>query len=97
MWRVQLSAAATQSIQTLPPDDQHVVLQAVGRLALGPNPPGLPQPYRLRNRPDLIVLRAGARYWVAYSLGDSDQTITVVDVLAHAPAGRHPEEAAAAS
>jgi mRNA-degrading endonuclease RelE of RelBE toxin-antitoxin system len=83
MWAVKLSDAAVQSFQTLSPDDQRVVLQAIGRLALGPNPPGLPQPQRLRNRPDLIVLRAGARYRVAYTLSEPEQTITVVDVVAH--------------
>ena len=82
MWRVQLSAAATQSLRTLSPENQRVVLEAIGRLTLGPNPPGSPQPYRLSNRPDLIVLQAGSRYHVAYSLDHGDNTITVVDVVA---------------
>lgn len=82
MWSVRLSNAARDSLQTLPEQDREVVLAAIGRLTEGPTPPGLPRPYRLQNRPDLIVLPAG-RYRLAYAAADQDQTITVVDMVAH--------------
>jgi mRNA-degrading endonuclease RelE of RelBE toxin-antitoxin system len=69
-------------LQTLPEEYREAVLASIGRLTEGPIPPGLPRPLRLRNRPDLIVLRAG-RYLVAYTAVDVDETITVVDIVSH--------------
>src|SRR5690349_10436995 len=71
MWSVRLSVAARESLQTLPEEDREQVFSAIGRLTEGPTPPGLPRAFRLRNRPDLIVLPAG-RYRVAYAAGDQD-------------------------
>ena len=82
MWSVQLSVAAFESLQTVPEEDREAVLAGIGRLMEGPMPPGLPRPYRLRNRPDLVILHAD-RYRIAYSANDDDQTITVVDIVAH--------------
>jgi mRNA-degrading endonuclease RelE of RelBE toxin-antitoxin system len=85
MWTVQLSVAAQQSLQTLPEENREAVLATIGRLTEGPVPPGLPRPYRLRNDPDTIVLRAG-RYLVAYSAVSRDEAITIVDIVSHARA-----------
>ena len=82
MWNVRLSTAARESLRTLPEEDRATVFSAIGRLTEDPTPPGLPRPYRLRNCPDLIVLRAG-RYRVAYTESDADQGVTVVDIVAH--------------
>jgi len=82
MWSVRLSIAARDSLQTLPEEDRAEVFAAIGRLTEGPVPPGLPRPYRLRNRTDLIVLRAG-RYRIAYTAADADEAVTVVDIVAH--------------
>jgi mRNA-degrading endonuclease RelE of RelBE toxin-antitoxin system len=68
-------------MQTVPEEDREAVFAAIGRLTEGPTPPGLPRPYRLRNRPDLMVLRAG-RYRIAYAAA-ADETVTVVDIVAH--------------
>ncbi len=86
MWSVQLSVAARESLQTLPEENRASVLAAIGRLTQGPVPPGLPRPHRLRNRPDLIVLRAD-RYRIAYTALDQTQAITVIDIVAHDPVG----------
>jgi mRNA-degrading endonuclease RelE of RelBE toxin-antitoxin system len=94
MWSVQLSIAARESLQTLPEENREAVLAAIGRLTEGPIPPGLPRPYRLRDRPELIVLRAD-RYRIAYAAVDRDQTITVVDIVAHERTGGMPRVAAA--
>jgi mRNA-degrading endonuclease RelE of RelBE toxin-antitoxin system len=82
MWSVRLSSAARDSLHSLPEEDREAVLAAIGRLTEGPVPPGLPRPYRVRNRPDLVVLRAG-RFKVAYTTADGDETITVVDIVVH--------------
>jgi mRNA-degrading endonuclease RelE of RelBE toxin-antitoxin system len=81
-------------MQTLPEENRAAVLAAIGRLTEGPVPPGLPRPFRLRNRPDLIVLRAD-RYRVAYTAIDQDQTITVVDIVAHDHVADFPHVSAA--
>ena len=47
-----------------------------------------------RDRPELIVLRAD-RYRIAYAAVDRDQTITVVDIVAHERTGGMPRVAAA--
>src|SRR5580700_8939261 len=82
MWSVRLSSAAGDSLHTLPEEDRGEVWAAIGRLTEGPVPPGLPRPYRIKNRPDLVVLRAG-RFKVAYTTVHTDETITVVDIVAH--------------
>jgi hypothetical protein len=69
--------AARESLQTVPEGDR----ERIGRLTEGPTPPGLPRAYRLRNRADLILLPAG-RYRVAYAVGDEDEAITVIDIVA---------------
>lgn len=81
MWSVQLSIAAHESLQTLPDEYRAAVLAAIGRLTEGPVPPGLPRPFRLRNRPDLLVLPSG-RHRIAYATADKEQSITVVDIVA---------------
>ena len=80
MWSVQLSIAAGETLQTVPEEDRGSVLAAIGRLTEGPVPPGLPRPHRLQNLPDHMVLRAN-RYLIAYTA--TNQTITVVDIVAH--------------
>ena len=94
MWSVRLSTAAHESLQTLPQEDRDQVWSAIGRLTEGPTPPGVPRPYRLRNRPDLIVLRAG-RYRIAYATEEPEQAITVVDIVAHDHATDYPHAPAA--
>jgi mRNA-degrading endonuclease RelE of RelBE toxin-antitoxin system len=94
MWSVQLSPAAAETLHTLTEEDRSCVLNAVGRLALGPNPPGFPQPYRLRNRPDLFVLRAGSRYRVAYTIRGTEEVVVIVDVVAHDTVADYPQAAA---
>ena len=95
MWRVQLSPAAADTLQTLPEEDRGRVLSSIGRLTFGPNPPGTPQPYRLRNRPDLIVLRAGDKYRVAYTASSDDEMVTVIDIVPHDGVAEYPSAAAA--
>lgn len=94
MWSVRLSSAARDSLHTLPEEEREAVLVAIGRLTEGPVPPGLPRPYRLRSRPDLLVLRAG-RFKVAYTTGGGDETVTVVDIVAHDSATDSPPVPAA--
>jgi mRNA-degrading endonuclease RelE of RelBE toxin-antitoxin system len=82
MWQVQLTTAAQETLQTLSEDHRREVLEAIGRLTLGPHPPGIPQPYRLRNRPELIILGAGDRYRIAFAVAHEERRITVIDVVA---------------
>ena len=94
MWSVQLAAAALESLQTVPEEDRHEVLTAVGRLTQGPIPPGLPRPYRFKGRTDAWVLRAG-RYRIAYAATGEDQPITVLDIVGYNAAPEFPHLPAA--
>jgi mRNA-degrading endonuclease RelE of RelBE toxin-antitoxin system len=94
MWSVRLAAAALESLQTVPEEDRGEVLAAVGPLTQGPVPPGLPRPYRLKDRTDAWVLRAG-RYRIAYAASCEDEPITVIDIVGYNPAPEFPSLPAA--
>ena len=91
---VRLSAAARDSLSSLLEEDREPVFAAIGRLTEGPVPPGLPRPYRVKNRPDLVVLRGG-RFKVAYTTEHADEAIIVVDIVAHNSATDSPHAPAA--
>jgi hypothetical protein len=83
MWQVKLTAAAADSLQSLREDDRGPVLQATGRLTLGPNSLGTPQSYRLPSDPDVIAFGVGRRLLMAFKVSRNGRTITIVDIVAH--------------
>jgi mRNA-degrading endonuclease RelE of RelBE toxin-antitoxin system len=94
MWSVGLSNAALDSLQSIPEEDRDTVFTAIGRLSEGPVPPRLPRPFRLRDRPDLLVLPAG-RYRVAYTATHADEVITVIDIVAQVREADSPQASVA--
>lgn len=96
VWKVELGPAAEQGLHALSEAERADALHALGRRTLGPEPPGPPEPYRLRNRPDRTVPRAGARLGVAYT-AEANGSLVVVDVVAHGRAADHPAAPVAAT
>jgi mRNA-degrading endonuclease RelE of RelBE toxin-antitoxin system len=81
-WRVELSREAAAAVGALGDEDRRVVDQAIRRLTDGPNPPGVPESYRLRGEPASHVLRAGGRFRIVYT-ATADGLIIVSDVVNH--------------
>lgn len=81
-WNVELAREAAAALSLLPEEDKSLVEQAIDRLAAGPNPPGIPQSYRLRGEPELHVLRAGGRFRIVYT-AQPERSIVVRDVVNH--------------
>jgi mRNA-degrading endonuclease RelE of RelBE toxin-antitoxin system len=81
-YEVQLDRLAEVALVTLPEQDRGRVTAAIERLRGGPNPPGVPQSYRVRGRDQsLYVLRSDP--WRLLYRVEGERTIRVVDIVNH--------------
>ena len=87
-WKVQVSREVKAGLYALSDEEREPVERAIGRLALGPNPPGAPQAYELKEPPGIHVLGAGPRFRLLYSVGD-DQDIIVLDIVSNESVQRY--------
>lgn len=78
-WSVQISREAAAALRALPDEERAAVERAIGRLVLGPTPPGFPEaaPLAGTTASERFALRAGHEYWVSYAVEPND--VIVVD------------------
>ncbi len=75
---------ARTALDSLDGEERQDVLSSIDRLRGGPNPPGLPQVYRILGPEGIHIMHAGRmqRLRVVFTVNGRDQ-ITVQDVISH--------------